>query len=179
MRLSSLTHLCRAILEMSESDRIVVFGSASLLATFPDLGDELGSPIQATFDADMIPYPFEEDLGEMLHEAFGDGQKFHQRFGYYADIIRPKMTENFPLNWETRAVPLPGIERVVCLDPHDMAASKCLIARLKDSRQLEWLSSRQYIDLKIVRERLREIPLDLRALVPGHALLDRLERDSK
>ena len=178
MRLSALIHLSRAILEMSEADRIVVFGSASLLATFPDLGEETGSPIEVTFDADVIPYPFEESLGEMLHEAFGERRKFHQRFGYHADITRPKITENFPLNWETRAVPLSGIERVVCLEPHDMAVAKCLVAREKDSRQLKWLAARKYLDLKLVRERLRAILSDVKAPVPGHALLNRLEGGS-
>lgn len=52
---------------MSEAESIVIFGSASLLASFPDLGDEPGSPIEVTFDADIIPFPFEEELGEMLH----------------------------------------------------------------------------------------------------------------
>ncbi|MGJ8695666.1 MAG: DUF6036 family nucleotidyltransferase [Verrucomicrobiaceae bacterium] len=163
---------------MSEAERLIIFGSASLLASFPKLGEESGSPIESTFDADIIPFPFEEDLGEMLHEAFGDGRKFHQRFGYHADIIRPKIAENFPQNWEDRLVPLPGVERVYCLDPHDMAATKCRVARPKDTRQMEWLIKRKLLDLKIIRDRLREIPLDVTDLVQGHALLDLLDKNS-
>ncbi len=136
MRLSALVHLSRAILEMSEAESIVIFGSASLLASFPALEDESGSPIEMTFDADVIPFPFEESLGEMLHEAFGDGRKFHQRFGYHADIVRPKIVENFPAGWESRVVSLPGVDRVRCLDPHDMAAAKCRVARPKDAKQI-------------------------------------------
>jgi len=176
MRLSALVHLSRAVLEMSEAESLVIFGSASLLASFPDLGDEVGSPIETTFDADIIPFPFAEDLGVMLHEAFGDGRKFHQHFGYHADIIRPEIVENFPEGWESRAVALSGIERVKCLDPHDMAAAKCRVARPKDARQLKWLAKRGVIDLGLVRERLRMIPIEVSALVEGHALLNILER---
>ncbi len=155
MRFSALVHLSRATLEMSEAESLVVFGSASLLASFPDLGNEAGRPIEAAFVADIIPFPFAEDLGQMLHEAFGDGRKFHQHFGYHANIIRPKIVETFPAGWEERVVSLEGVERVKCLDPHDMAAAKCRMARPKDAKQLEWLAKRGFIDLETVRIRLR------------------------
>jgi len=39
MRLDSLKHIARAVAAMLDGDRLVVFGSASLLASFPELGD--------------------------------------------------------------------------------------------------------------------------------------------
>jgi len=113
--------------------------SASLLAGFPVLGDRAGSPFLATYDADLIPFPFDEEVGMMLDEAFGEDRMFHKRFGYHADIVRPKVAETFPSGWENRLTPLGGVEGALCLDPHDMAAAKCLLRRDKDRVQLRYL----------------------------------------
>jgi hypothetical protein len=96
MRLDSLKHLVRAVAAMLDGDRLVVFGSASLLASFPELGDLEGSPLLQTYDADVIPYPFEEEVGMMLDESFGEDRVFNQPLGYHADIVRPKVTETIP-----------------------------------------------------------------------------------
>jgi hypothetical protein len=50
MRLDSLKHLVRAVAAMLDGDRLVVFGSASLLASFPELGDLEGSSLLQTYD---------------------------------------------------------------------------------------------------------------------------------
>ena len=78
-----------------EAERIVVFGSASLLASFPDLGELAGSPLQSTYDADLIPYPFEEEIGRMLDEAFGEDRVIFatnwgvcEHFGKVEDVVR-------------------------------------------------------------------------------------------
>lgn len=123
MRLDTLKHLARAILGTSEAERVIVFGSASLLPSFPELGDDHGGPLKNTFDADFIPTPFEEEMGQLLNLTFGKSRPFHNHFGYYADIIRPFALEEFAKGWEDRVVPLPGVERVFCLEHHDMAAA--------------------------------------------------------
>ena len=159
MRLDSLKHITRAVAAMLDGDRVVVFGSASLLASFPDLGELDGSILQQTYDADLIPYPFAEEVGMMLDEAFGEDRGFHQRFGYHADIVRPRVTETFPINWEQRLVALPDVQAVYCLDPHDMAAAKCLVGREKDRKQINFLLAGEYLDVCLLRERISEITL--------------------
>ncbi len=59
MRLDSLKHIARSVQAMMEAERLIVFGSASLLASFPVLGELPESPLQTTYDAYLIPYPFE------------------------------------------------------------------------------------------------------------------------
>ena len=51
------------------------FGSASLLVSFPELGDP-GSPLSTTYDADLCPEPFDELTGVMLDEALGENHQF-------------------------------------------------------------------------------------------------------
>lgn len=62
MTLSSLQHIIRAAQALAEDRGILVLGSASLLASFPELGDG-ESPLAATYDADLCPDPFDELTG--------------------------------------------------------------------------------------------------------------------
>jgi hypothetical protein len=159
---------------MAEIDRVVIFGSASLLGKHPELGEQEDSPLLATYDADLIPFPFEEEIGLMLDEAFGEDRVFHQRFGYHADIVRPKVTETFPLGWEDRLSALPGVEGAFCLDPHDMAAAKCLIGRDKDRVQLKFLIGAGIIDPGLLRNRLADLHLPEATVAAAGRFLDEL-----
>ena len=175
MRLDSLKHITRAVCAMLDGDRVIVFGSASLLASYPDLGELKDSPLMSTYDVDLIPYPFEEEVGMMLDESFGEDRVFHQRFGYHADIVRPKVTETFPNGWESRLLLLDEANRVFCLEPHDMAAAKCLIARDKDRNQLSFLLSHGYLDFTLLKLRLSEIELSSKMIVKSHRFLDSMK----
>lgn len=175
MRLDALVHVAKAVFAMAEVERVVVFGSASLLGQFPELGEEEGSPLLATYDADLIPLPFEEEIGLMLDEAFGEDRVFHQRFGYHADIVRSKVTETFPPGWESRLSPLAGVEGVFCLEVHDMAAAKCLVGRDKDRVQLGFLASRGIVDLAVVRDRLSQVEMPDAAISRGMGFLSGLQ----
>jgi len=172
MRLDSLKHIARSVQTMMEAERLIVFGSASLLASFPELGELPESPLQTTYDADLIPYPFEEDIGKMLDEAFGEDRGFHQRYGYHADIVRPKVTETFPSGWESRLLSIEGLERIFFLDPHDLAAVKCLVGREKDGRQLAYLLRKNMLDEAIIRSRIDKIHISDVRRVRCHAFLD-------
>ncbi|WP_367874055.1 DUF6036 family nucleotidyltransferase [Luteolibacter sp. Populi] len=171
MRLDSLKHLARVVAATSEAERVIVFGSASLLPTFPDLGDDFGGPLTKTFDADFIPTPFEEEMGQLLDATFGKDHRFHVHFGYYADIVRPFAFEDFPKGWEERLVPLPDVERVFCLEPHDMAAAKCQAGRLKDIELLALLFSTGRLDPAEVKERLYLVPMREAMIVRSHNIL--------
>lgn len=59
MTLAALQHLIRAAQALAEDQPLLVLGSASLLASFPHLGDD-GGPLASTFDADLCPEPFDE-----------------------------------------------------------------------------------------------------------------------
>lgn len=172
MRLDTLKHLARAIAATSEAEKIIVFGSSSLLPSFPELGDDHGGPLAKTFDADFIPTPFVEEMGQLLDATFGKERRFHNHFGYYADIIRPFAFEEFPAGWDERLVPLSGVDRVFCLEPHDMAAAKCQAGRPKDIELLAFLISTGKLDGNVIRERLRLVPMREAMIVKSHKTLD-------
>ena len=172
MRLDSLKHIARSVQAMMEAERLIVFGSASLLASFPVLGELPESPLQTTYDAYLIPYPFEEEVGMMLDDAFGEDREFHRRYGYHADIVRPKITETFPEDWEQRLLLLEGLDRVFFLEPHDMAAAKCIVAREKDAVQLSYLLREGMLDQEIIRNRINQIQMKSEKLASTHEFLD-------
>jgi hypothetical protein len=175
MRLDSLIHITKAVAAMLEGERLVIFGSASLLASFPELGTLTDSPLLTTYDVDIIPYPFEEEVGLMLDESFGEDRKFHQLYGYHADIVRPKITETFPRDWEKRLVPLAEMSSVMCLDPHDMAAVKCLLGREKDRIQLSFLIKKNYLKTDLIKQRITEINISQTLLEKANHFVQSLE----
>lgn len=70
MTLAALQHLIRSAKALAEDREILILGSASLLATFPELGLP-DAPLAATFDADICPQPYDEITAVMLDEALG------------------------------------------------------------------------------------------------------------
>src|SRR6476661_6015190 len=101
MNLASLQHLTASARTLADDCEMMVIGSASLLASFPNLGDSDG-PLAQTFDADLCPQPFDETTARMLDEALGESRAFHLRHGYHADIVRPSIFETLPVGWQDR-----------------------------------------------------------------------------
>ncbi len=95
MNLSALQHIIRAAQALAEDRVILVLGSASLLASFPELGNG-ESPLAATYVADLCPDPFDELTGTMLDEALGENRAYYLRHGYHADILRETILETLP-----------------------------------------------------------------------------------
>jgi hypothetical protein len=161
MTLSALQHIIRAAQALAEDRDILVLGSASLLASFPELGNA-ESPLAATYDADLCPDPFDELTGTMLNEALGENRAYYLRHGYHADILRDTIQKTLPAGWRERLVSVPGCAAAHALEPHDLAAVKLLVGRPKDISLLVYLHAVSLIDTEVVRTRLDllDIPVE-------------------
>ena len=177
MTLAALQHLIHSASALAEDRQFLVLGSASLLASFPELGETL-SPLAATYDADLCPQPFDELTGLMLEEALGEHRAYFRRHGYHADILRDSILETLPQGWRDRLVPVPNCPTALALDPYDLATVKLLVGRPKDLALVTLLHSSGLIDPAVIRSRIDclDIPLELtprllanfkRALEPG------------
>jgi hypothetical protein len=102
MRLSALIHLVQSVRAVAQCDRIYVLGSSSLLVSFPELVEPL---LTATYDADLLVEPCDEELAAVVHEAVGEGSLFAKRTGYHADLLRPNIVESLLKDWRERLVP--------------------------------------------------------------------------
>ena len=172
MNLASLQHLVRAALVLTGDCQLIVIGSASLLATFPDLGDDSG-PLTTTFGADLCPQPFDETTALMLHEALGESGAFHLRNGYHADVLRDSIFETLPPGWRERLVPVPGNNGAIALDPHDLAATKLLVGRDKDIALVRHLSQTARLSRELTEQRLDAIPKAERLILRTPAKIKR------
>jgi hypothetical protein len=158
MRLHALKHLTTAAKALGPSRRLVVLGSSSLLAMFPELG-EMEGPVQTTLDADILPEPVDEGIARMLAEAVGPASFFSQQHGYHADVLHPDIVEALPPGWEGRLVALEDVSGVFCLDPHDAAAMKTVAGRGKDVALVRHLLQTGKIQAGVLRERLAALNL--------------------
>jgi hypothetical protein len=172
MKRSELEHLIRAAGRIAGEREIVVIGSQAVLGQFPD------SPavLLRSMEADLYPRSNPE-LADKVDGAIGEGSRFHEQFGYYAQGVAPD-TATLPRGWQRRLVRIEnsntGGYAGLCLEVHDLALSKYVAGREKDIEFTRELARRGMTDKKTLLKRLAETTLDaaLARLVHG-----RIERD--
>lgn len=170
MNLGSLQHLVRSVRALAEDCQVIVLGSASLLASFPELGDG-SEPLAATYDADLCPQPFDETTALMIHESLGESGAFHLRHGYHVDVLRDSIFETLPAGWKERLVTVPGCEGAMALEPHDLAATKLLVGRPKDIALVRHLATTGRLSRITVEQRLDSIPKAERRIITSSQAL--------
>jgi len=163
MNLEALQHLIRSAHGLAEDVSLLVLGSASLLASFPELGESSG-PLASTYDADLCPDPFDELIAVMLDEALGENRAYFRIHGYHADILRDSILETLPQGWRERLVAVPGAEGAWALEPHDLVAVKLLVGRPKDLALVGELRRGGHVLERTVRERLAMFDLPVERL---------------
>jgi hypothetical protein len=159
MDFQALTHLSSAILERAPGARVLVFGSTSVFASFPELASVV-PPYKNTLDADFVPEPMSDERCHFLVDALGRESQFFLDHDYYADINSPRAFHNFPAGFRERPVPLPGVPKVFALEPNDMAVAKLIAGRPKDIALLSTLLAGGYLDEAASRTRLWCMDMD-------------------
>lgn len=123
MNLASLGSIIRAIRGIEPSRRIILFGSSSLLASFPsDSPESLG--VEITIDADVFLDPDDAELRRSLLRVMGQSRQYHIDHGFYCDFVDARADVWFPLGWKQRIIPFPGFENVFAMEATDVAAAK-------------------------------------------------------
>jgi hypothetical protein len=125
MEFPALKHLITAVCQGASDRRILLFGSSSLLASFPD-ADPVLIGVAVTIDADFFIEPDDKPTRDALYAELGEDNEYHIANGYYGDFVDLRMAEGFPQGWRERLVPMPGFDRVFALHPMDMAVSKVI-----------------------------------------------------
>lgn len=125
MEFQALNNLLTAVRQTAPERCILLFGSSSLFASFPDADPhEIG--VAVTIDADFFIEPDDKAVREALDAALGEDNEYHTTHGFYGDFVDLRMAEGFPAGWRDRLVPMPGFENVFALHPLDMAVSKVI-----------------------------------------------------
>ncbi|MEJ2273788.1 MAG: hypothetical protein P8Y01_04345 [Woeseiaceae bacterium] len=152
MRRSELEHLIRASGEIAGDDEIVIIGSQAILGQFPD------APLSllASMEADIYPKNKPEHA-DMVDGAIGEGSSFHEMHGYYAQGVGEE-TAVLPDGWQNRLIVVRnentnGVTGL-CLEVHDLAISKLVAQRPKDSEFVVHLARHEMIANDTMLDRL-------------------------
>jgi len=172
MRRSDLEHLIRAAGKIAGERELVIIGSQAVLGQFP----EAPAALLRSMEADLYPLSRPE-LADKVDGAIGEGSKFHQTHGYYAQGVGPD-TAILPKGWQRRLArienPNTGGIAGLCLEVHDLAISKYVAGREKDREFTRELARHQMTDKETLLARLAMTKVDpaVSRLVKG-----RIERD--
>jgi hypothetical protein len=162
MKREELEHVLRAASRIVGQRDFLVVGSAAILGTYPDVVLPLAA--SRSDEADLAP--FDDPTGAKsaaVEGSLGRLSQFHATFGYYADGV-DFGTAAAPDGWEERLVPFepPGAKpgRGLCLERHDLAASKLAAGRTKDFEFVDALLRAGLLDLTVLTERVERLPRD-------------------
>ena len=155
MNIKQLEHILRASGSITGCREIVVIGSQSLLASFPDAPDDLLGSMEV--DCYPVDIPSRADL---IDGSIGELSPFHETFGYYAHGIGPE-TASLPAGWRRRVVRLEsentGGTVGLCLSAADLAVSKLLAGREKDIEFVRSMLGAGIVDAATIRSLTTEL----------------------
>lgn len=130
MTREELEHLIRASADITGHYEFVIIGSQSILGALP----QPEGVFAMSMEADLYPKEAPE-LAEKIEGAIGEGSRFHETHGYYAQGVGPD-TAILPRQWATRVHRIQNANtngRVgYCLDLVDLFLSKAVAGREKD-----------------------------------------------
>ena len=176
MQLQQLEHLIRAAGTVTDRYEFVVIGSQSIL------GSVARPPVDCLLSTEVDIYPKDaEELADKIDGALGEGSRFHDTYGYYAQGV-DSSTAILARGWESRLVGLqtPGTgERIAyCLDVLDLFLSKCAANREKDRDFNVVLLRAGLVDEQSALKRVPDMPVDDNARSVMASLITRLAKQA-
>ena len=176
MQLQQLEHLVRAAGTVTDRYEFVVIGSQSIL------GSVARPPVDCLLSTEVDIYPKDaEELADKIDGALGEGSRFHDTYGYYAQGV-DSSTAILARGWEGRLVRLqtPGTgERIAyCLDVLDLFLSKCAANREKDRDFNVVLLRAGLVDEQSALKRVPDMPVDENARSVMMSLISRLAKQA-
>ena len=159
MTRDQLEHAIRAACDVSGDTELWVFGSQAILAEFPNAHENL----RASIEVDVQPKNRSETV-DYVDGALGELSQFHQTHGFYVHGISIESAK-LPDGWKQRTVPIsdPVSTRGktgLCIETHDLAASKIAAYREKDKEFVRLLLIEKMIDVTILTERIKSLNVE-------------------
>jgi hypothetical protein len=153
-----LEHLIRAAAEVTNEYEFVVVGSQSILGPIPNPPAEL----TMSMEADIYPLNAEEKA-DAIDGALGEGSRFHETHGYYAQGV-DSTTACLPQGWKERLKRIQSAAtngRVgYCLDVLDLFMAKTAANREKDREFNIALMRHGYVSPRAAIEMVALMPVD-------------------
>lgn len=158
MNKADLEHIIRAASAITNQYEIIIVGSQSVLGSV----DRPPPECLLSMEADVFVYGH-ENLSDLIDGAIGEGSKFHENFGYYAQGV-DSTTSVLPSGWHDRLVRLQSantdLKIGLCLDVTDLFLAKCAANREKDIVFNVELLSHRLVDVSEAISRVATMPLN-------------------
>lgn len=177
MKRLQLEHIIRAASAITGTDRFVIIGSQAILGQFSQPPEEL----LASMELDIFSLRSPMDA-ELIDGSIGEGSPFHATFGYYAHGVA-KETAVLPAGWQDRLIAIrnenTGTGTGLCLEVHDLAVSKLVAGREKDTDFILALCRHRLVRVDTLEQRLDSAPISVRVREECLARLTRLSTELK
>ena len=158
MTRDQLEHAIRAACDVAGDDTVYVFGSQSILGQYPDAPERLRQSIEV----DIAPSR-RLDRTDAIDGALGELSMFQSEFGFYVHGL-PIETATLPPDWKERAITVRGPGTFgntgLCLEGHDLAASKLAAFRDKDRDFVRVLLDERMISASTLLLRIAALDID-------------------
>jgi hypothetical protein len=159
MRYDQLEHAIRAACAVSGDTELLIFGSQAILGTYPDAPATLRASIEVDVQSKNLP-----ETTDLIDGALGEGSQFHVTHGFYVHGVSIE-SATLPEGWVERTVTVSHPvgtrgDTGLCLEAHDLAASKLFAGRDKDRIFVATLLSERLIDGATLLGRVALLPID-------------------
>lgn len=158
MKRSELEHLIRASGDITDQYEFVIVGSQSMLGAVP----HPEAVFTVSMEADIYPLQAPE-LADRIDGAIGEGSRFHETYGYYAQGVGPE-TAVLPSDWKQRLHRVQNgntNDRIgYCLGLVDLFLAKAVARREKDREFCVALLNHGYVKLDDALDLVPTMPLD-------------------
>ena len=158
MTREELEHIIRASGDITDQYEFVIVGSQSILGAVP----RPEAVFTVSMEADIYPLQAPE-LADKIDGAIGEGSRFHDTYGYYAQGVGPD-TAILPDGWQQRLHRVQSAstnDRVgYCLDLVDLFLSKAAAGRDKDRLFRIALLQHRHVNAAQALARVQDMPLD-------------------
>ncbi|MDY6952581.1 MAG: DUF6036 family nucleotidyltransferase [Thermodesulfobacteriota bacterium] len=153
MTRDQLEHAIRAACDVSKDTELWIFGSQAILGEFPEAPEGL----RASIEVDVQPKNRPESVDD-IDAILGELSQFHKTHGFYVHGIQIKSAK-LPVAWEERTISVSDPigtqgKKGLCVEAHDLAASKLAAYREKDREFVRLLLVERMIDVKTLTERI-------------------------
>jgi len=158
MTREELEHIIRASADVTDQYEFMIIGSQAILGSIPN--PEAVFTVSA--EADIYPL-HQPELAEKIEGAIGEGSRFHDIYGYYAQGVGPE-TAVLPADWMSRVHRVQNAATNLrvgfCLGVADLFLSKAVAARDKDREFCMALLAHRYVEMAQVLALVTTMPLD-------------------
>jgi hypothetical protein len=151
-----LEHIIRAAGDVLEEPEVIIVGSQAILgAQYEGLPKDVTLSLEVDVMATNDP---DGSKALRLNGAIGEMTRFDETFGYYAEGVEDGLCR-FPEGWRGRLlrVESPATNGVtgLCVEVHDLCASKLFAGRPKDLKYVAALVNSGHVKADILVERVQ------------------------